>query len=134
MKKVASGILPIIAIDRKNPRPLHKQIYDAYRTSIVDGSLRPGERVPSTRALASELSVSRLPVLDAYAQLLAEGYFETRVGAGTVICASLPDHLKFDDTTGARRAITRSGPRPIARRNTILPPVETSPWLQGWSA
>jgi DNA-binding transcriptional MocR family regulator len=56
----------------------------AYRTSIVDGSLRPGQRIPSTRVLASELGVSRFPVLNAYAQLLAEGYFESRVGAGTV--------------------------------------------------
>jgi GntR family transcriptional regulator / MocR family aminotransferase len=134
MKKVASGILPIIAIDRKNPRPLHKQIYDAYRTSIVTGSLRPGERVPSTRALASELGVSRLPVLNAYAQLLAEGYFEGRVGSGTVICTSLPDHFRFSESAGPQRAVIRSGSRPVARRTRILPPLENPPWLRGWGA
>jgi GntR family transcriptional regulator/MocR family aminotransferase len=132
MKRVASGILPIIAIDRKNPKPLHKQIYDSYRASVVAGSLRPGERVPSTRALASELGVSRLPVLNAYAQLLAEGYFESRVGAGTVICTSIPD--KFSQSTSAQRPVARSGPRPVARRTQILPPLKSSPWLQGWGA
>ena len=81
MKRVASGILPVIAVDRKFPKPLHKQIYEAFRTAIVDGALHPGQRIPSTRGLASELGVSRFPVLNAYAQLMAEGYFQSRVGA-----------------------------------------------------
>src|ERR1700684_3386713 len=93
MNRVASGILPMIAVDRKAPKPLHRQIYDAYRTAVVDGRLRPGQRIPSTRVLASELGVSRFPVLNAYAQLLAEGYFESRVGAGTVVSSLLPDQL-----------------------------------------
>src|SRR5580704_8472688 len=93
MKKIASGILPMMAVDRKLARALHRQIYDAFRTGIVDGSLRPGQRIPSTRVLASELGVSRFPVLNAYAQLLAEGYFESRVGAGTVVSSLLPDQL-----------------------------------------
>ena len=90
---MASGILPMIAVNRKAPKALHRQIYDAYRAAIVDGSLRPGQRISSTRVLASEIWVSRFPVLNAYAQLLAEGYFESRVGAGTVIASSLPDQL-----------------------------------------
>jgi GntR family transcriptional regulator/MocR family aminotransferase len=121
-------------IDRKAPKALHRQIYDAYRTAIVDGSLRPGQRIPSTRVLASELGVSRFPVLNAYAQLLAEGYFESRVGAGTVISSFLPDQLTPSGVTGARLAATRSGPRPVARRSSILPSLEGSPWLLGWGA
>jgi GntR family transcriptional regulator/MocR family aminotransferase len=85
MKRVASGILPLVAVDRMAPKALHKQIYDAYRGAIVNGSLRPRQRIPSSRVLASELGVSRFPVLNAYAQLLAEGYLESRVGAGTVV-------------------------------------------------
>src|SRR5215470_10351773 len=91
MKKVASGIAPMIAVDRNAPKALHKQIYDAYRTAIVKGSLRPRQRIPSTRVLASEIGVSRFPVLNAYAQLLAEGYIESRIGSGTVVTGSLPD-------------------------------------------
>src|SRR5271155_3190817 len=111
MKRVASGILPMIAVDRKAPKPLHRQIYDAYRTAIVDGTLRRGQRIPSTRVLASELRVSRFPVLNAYAQLLAEGYFESRIGAGTVVCTALPDRFTVSESTGVRSTVVRSGPR-----------------------
>src|ERR1700724_3783791 len=101
MKRVATGISPIIMIDRKAPKALHRQIYDAFRTTIVDGGLRPGQRIPSTRMLASELGVSRLPVLNAYSQLLAEGYLESRVGSGTFVSASLPEQqMSVPQTAG----------------------------------
>src|ERR1700693_5228710 len=104
MKRVASGVLPVIAVKRNSPKPLHSQIYDAYRAAIVGGSVRPGQRIPSTRLLASELKVSRFPVLNAYAQLLAEGYFESRVGAGTVVSSSLPDQLTSSEPVGSTHA------------------------------
>ena len=132
MKRVASGILPLIAVDREAASPLHKQIYDAYRTAIIGGRLRPGQRIPSTRVLASELGVSRFPVLNAYGQLLAEGYFEGRVGAGTLISSSLPDQFTSSaPATTARLAATGAAPRAIARRSSILAPPEDSPWLEG---
>jgi GntR family transcriptional regulator / MocR family aminotransferase len=134
MKKAPSGILPIMAVDRKAPKALHRQIYDAYRAAIVDRRLRSGQRIPSTRALASELGVSRFPVLNAYAQLLAEGYFESRVGAGTVVSSSLPEQLISVESTGAQPAAIRSGPRSVSRRSSILPTVERAPWLRGWGA
>jgi len=134
MKRVASGILPMIEVNRKAPKALHQQIYDAYRAAIVDGSLRPGQRIPSTRVLASEIRVSRFPVLNAYAQLLAEGYFESRVGAGTVIASSLPDQLTSSKPAGSTHAPTPSGPRPVARRSSVLPRVVRFPWLQNWGA
>ena len=123
-----------IAVDRKAPKPLHRQIYNAYRTAIVDGSLRPGQRIPSTRVLASEIGVSRFPVLNAYAQLLAEGYFESRVGAGTIVSSSLLDQFTASAPTGARLAATRSGSRPVARRSSILFRPERPPWLLRWGA
>jgi GntR family transcriptional regulator / MocR family aminotransferase len=133
MQRVASAILPIIALDRKALEPLHRQIYDAYRTGIVDRRLRPGQRVPSTRMLAAELGISRMPVLNAYAQLLAEGYFESRVGAGTLICSSLPDQLSSREARGAGLAKVLSGPRPVSLRSSILPHGE--PVLRrGWGA
>src|ERR1700722_9661159 len=103
MKKAPTGISPIIAIDRKASKPLHRQVYDAYRTAIVDlsacvvRSLRAGQRVPSTRRLALELGISRIPILTAYAQLGGEGYFESRIGAGTVVSRSLPDQVTFPE-------------------------------------
>ena len=134
MKKVASGILPLIAIDRKSSKTLHRQIYDSYRTAIVDGVLRPGQRIPSTRELAASIDVSRFPVLNAYAQLLAEGYFESRVGAGTVVSASLPERFTSSQSRGERLAISRSGPRTIARRTSILTRYEMPSRVQGHGA
>src|SRR5258705_7654147 len=88
-------ILPVVAIDRQSRVPIYRQIYHGYRDAIAARRLRPGERLPSTRSLATELGVSRLPVLAAFDQLLAEGYCETRPGAGTFVAEAL----------GARRAL-----------------------------
>jgi GntR family transcriptional regulator/MocR family aminotransferase len=133
MKKVPSGIVPVIAVDRKASEPLHRQIYNAYRTAILDRRLRPGQRIPSTRSLAFELGVSRFPVLNAYAQLLAEGYFESRVGAGTVVSGSLPEQFTSSRPTGARLLTASSVARPVSRRSSILR-LERVPWMQGWGA
>jgi GntR family transcriptional regulator/MocR family aminotransferase len=124
----------MIAVNRKGPKALHRQIYDAYRAAIVDGSLRPGQRIPSTRVLATEIRVSRFPVLNAYAQLLAEGYFESRVGAGTVVASSLPDQLTSTKPARSTQAPTPSGPRPVARSSSVLPRIVRFPWLQNWGA
>ena len=78
-------------IDRASPVPLHRQIYDRWRTGILGGRFRRGERVPSTRAFADTYRVSRVTVAAAYDQLLAEGYFETRTGSGTFVSSDLPD-------------------------------------------
>src|SRR6204780_1045821 len=134
MKRVASGIFPMITVDRNLPKPLHRQLYDAYRATIVDGGLRPGQRIPSTRMLASELGISRLPVLNAYSQLLAEGYFESRVGAGTIVSKFLPDKITSSGATRATGAKALSGPRPVSHRSSILPRFERAPWLPGWGA
>jgi GntR family transcriptional regulator / MocR family aminotransferase len=124
----------MIAVDRKAPKALHRQIYDSYRSAIVEGSLRAGQRIPSTRGLAVELGVSRFPVLNAYAQLLAEGYFESRVGAGTVVSRLLPEQFTPSQAVAKRATTTRSGPRPIARRAAILVGGESKPWHVGWGA
>jgi GntR family transcriptional regulator / MocR family aminotransferase len=133
MKRVASGILPVIAVDRRAPKALHRQIYDAYRAAIMDGRLHPRQRIPSSRGLASELGISRFPVLNAYSQLLAEGYLESRVGAGTVVSSSLPEQLTSCAPAGVRFATSRSGPRPVVRRS-LLPRESSLPWLLGWGA
>jgi GntR family transcriptional regulator / MocR family aminotransferase len=131
MKKVPGGFSPVVAIDRKAAKPLHRQIYDAYRSMIVGRNLRAGQQIPSTRALASELGVSRIPVLTAYAQLLAEGYFETRVGAGTFVCSSLPHQLTSSESCATRPSEVGSGSRRVARRALLLPRYERLPWLSG---
>src|SRR5216683_2085258 len=105
MKKAASGFSPLIYVDRKAGKPLYSQVYDAFRAAIVGGNLRAGQRIPSTRALSSELRISRIPVLNAYAQLLAEGYFKSRVGSG-----------------------------PFARRSSLIPRYQRPAWVSGHGA
>ena len=85
--------------------PLYRQIYLALKTSIRDGRLTPGARLPSTRTLAADLGVSRNSVLLAYEQLAAEGYVVNRDRSAACVAETQP----------ARRAA--SGPRPakIAR-------------------
>src|SRR5882672_2402328 len=69
--------------------PLYRQLYGALRASILNGTLCAGERLPSTRALAAATKVSRITVVLAYEQLLAEGYAVARRGSGTYVTAAL---------------------------------------------
>ena len=71
----------LLTVAKDRPGTLSAQIERQFRGAIRDGSLRPGTPVPSTRDLAAELSVSRKSVVDAYAQLAAEGYLALRQGA-----------------------------------------------------
>jgi GntR family transcriptional regulator/MocR family aminotransferase len=64
---------------------LRVQLEDGLRGAVRDGRLRAGERMPSSRVLARDLGVSRRLVVDAYAQLAAEGYLVARRGSGTVV-------------------------------------------------
>lgn len=105
-------LVPLIAFDRASGR-FHKQVYDGYRAAILEGRLRPGQRVPSTRTAARELGISRLPVLNAFEQLQHEGYLDSRAGSGTYVAASM-----LDRASGAR-----PNPRTGARSPTPPSPV-----------
>lgn len=61
----------------------------ALREAVRSGRLAPGARLPATRALCRQLGVSRGVVVEAYAQLAAEGYLDTRRGAGTTVAATV---------------------------------------------
>lgn len=77
-----------VPLDRGARSPLAVQLADGLRDAAVRGMLRPGDRLPSTRALAVELGVSRTVTAAAYDQLLAEGWVRSRVGAGTFVTES----------------------------------------------
>ena len=65
---------------------LARQVYEKIRDDILLAVLLPGTRLPATRGLAAELGVSRNVILDAYDQLHAEGYIESRAGSYTRVC------------------------------------------------
>ena len=81
MNKTSRPTELLVALDRGERRPLRAQIESQMRQAIRTGTLRPGARVPSTRDLARQLGVSRGVVVNAYAQLGAEGYLVLRRGS-----------------------------------------------------
>src|SRR5438128_2162874 len=80
-----AGLSPelLIQLDRDNGQPLRSQLETAIRSAIRQGRLAAGERLPSSRELAHDLSVSRGLVQECYGQLLSEGYLDSRVGSAT---------------------------------------------------
>ncbi|HEX4009548.1 MAG TPA: PLP-dependent aminotransferase family protein [Solirubrobacteraceae bacterium] len=78
----------LLAVSREGAQTLGRQIEDQLRRAIRDGALRPDARVPSTRDLARQLGISRRVVVDAYAQLAAEGYLSLRQGARPRVAAA----------------------------------------------
>jgi len=126
-KKPYRAAAPMIAVDRRSEKPLHRQIYDAIRAMILDRTLESGQQIPSTRALADELGISRIPVLNAYAQLLAEGYIESRHGAGTFVKSSLSDQFP-SVRPAARTVLDHPGNEAISRLARLLP-VQPTPWF-----
>ncbi|WP_088889255.1 PLP-dependent aminotransferase family protein [Leptolyngbya ohadii] len=82
-----------ITLDNQIDRPLHQQLYEELRQTILTGRLLPRQKLPSTRSLAQSLHISRTTVTQSYDRLLSEGYLESIVGSGTYVCAQLPDEL-----------------------------------------
>ncbi len=138
MKRVFASFFPPIALDHRTKTPMHRQLYDWFRRAVIEGQMRPGQRVPSTRGLATELKISRIPVLQAYEQLLAEGYFETFVGAGTCIASSIPDDTLspavVKTQSGRQEILGKRGPRRMSRRGVALTQLPAQAWLDNLGA
>ncbi|ACO48047.1 PLP-dependent aminotransferase family protein [Deinococcus deserti] len=77
-------------LDRDGAVPVARQLQAQLRDAILQGQLRPGERLPSTRTLARVLGTSRGAVMAAYDDLLTEGYLVGQVGSGTYVSVDLP--------------------------------------------
>ncbi len=83
----------LVRLDARLREGLQQQIYASIRRAILDGVIGPGTRIPSSRALAVDLGVSRTTTLLAMQQLQAEGYLTARRGSGTAVAHELPDDL-----------------------------------------
>src|SRR5437763_12578602 len=82
----------MIRLDRAAAEPLHFQIYRQMRDEIGAGNITDqSSRLPSSRALAADLKVSRETVQLAFNRLHAEGYLRSRIGSGTFVAPSLPE-------------------------------------------
>jgi GntR family transcriptional regulator/MocR family aminotransferase len=80
-----------IAIDRTSKESIQRQLTAALRRAIEQGQFPAGSRLPSTRAVAAALGISRNVVLVAFEELYAEGYLEGRIGSGTYVSGAIPE-------------------------------------------
>jgi GntR family transcriptional regulator / MocR family aminotransferase len=114
----------LIHIDPDTGETLQQQIYSGIRRAIVAGVVKPGARLPSSRALAADLGVCRTTSPLALDQLIAEGYVATRPGSGTFAASDLPDERpRFRP---ALKRITRHPP--LSARATALADLKPRPW------
>lgn len=134
MSRVSSAaVAAALAPDSKSPDALYRQLYDKLRQAILTGSFTRGQQMPSTRVLAADMGVSRNTVLNAFEQLIAEGYLEGAVGSGTYVARALPEEMLRTSAPRAhasipsdRRRWSRQGARLATHatdriRHTVVP-------------
>ena len=111
----ASTISPL---DPTATEPFYRQIYDRFRGAIAGGLLKPGDRIPSARALTKELGLARGTIETAYSLLAVEGYTQARGQAGTVVTPGLKPRMPISiPMPQAGRGVAAAGFRP----DSILP-------------
>lgn len=98
----------MVRLDRAAAEPLHHQLYRQIRDELKSGNFsRSSSRLPSSRALAAALGVSRMTVNLAFSELHGEGYLITKTGSGTFVADPLPDALLSADGAGAAPQLTQ---------------------------
>ncbi len=116
---MTANTTPSIApLNPEASEPYYRQIYDRFRTAIVSGLLKPGDRIPSARALAQELGLARGTIEMAYSLLTAEEYIQARGQAGTIVTPGLRPRAQL--SKAAAQSIDRT-PTPSFRPDSILP-------------
>jgi GntR family transcriptional regulator / MocR family aminotransferase len=116
-------------LDRHSPEPLGRQLADRVREQVLAGTLPRGQRLPSTRALAADLGVSRSVTEHAYDQLVAEGWLEGRHGSGTFVATGAAPR------NSVRPAPSRAAGSGLTRLDTGTPwidPRHRAAWRRAW--
>src|SRR6516165_2762065 len=94
---------------REPEAPAYRWIYAALRSEILEGRLRPGSRLPSSRDLASQYRLSRGTIVTAFEQLKSEGYIEGTIGSGSYVSKILPEQLLHVPTAKVELDAFRNG-------------------------
>lgn len=119
---MGANMLPdwlVESFDRSATEPAYRQLFRLIQQAILSGQLATGIRLPSSRALCTDLGIARNTVLQVYEQLLAEGYVETHCGSGTYVADTSPA-TRPSAEPGAARRVVRDRERLSARgRRTI---------------
>ncbi|WP_280496941.1 PLP-dependent aminotransferase family protein [Nocardia asiatica] len=121
-----------LGLDRELAQPLSVQIADQVRRAATSGPLRGGDRLPSTRALAERLGVSRTVVAAAYDQLHAEGWLSGRRGSGTYLTTA---PATAPSNTGSGHG-TDPAPRlfDLAPGAPCIDAIDPAAWRRAWRA
>src|SRR5215469_5054364 len=85
--------LELMLPTRDPETPAYRWIYGAVRNEILEGRLRPGSRLPSSRDLALQYRLSRGTIVTAFEQLKSEGYIEGTIGSGSYVSKVVPEQL-----------------------------------------
>ena len=126
--------LNLVALDAGGSATLQHQLRDALRRRILGGEFPPGSRLPATRLLCRALGVGRNTILNAYEQLVAEGYLSGRRGSGTFVSDDLPDaRLRAIAAHDKAAAASHLAPVSSGARQLRVAPVDstssrTPPW------
>jgi len=115
-----------VVLDRDDRRPLRVQLEEQLRDGVRDGRLHAGTALPSTRALAAELGIARGVVVEAYGQLVAEGFLVARRGSATRVAKVAPAVGAPTATPIARIPSVRFDLRPESADRGAFP---RRPWL-----
>ncbi|HEY4388523.1 MAG TPA: PLP-dependent aminotransferase family protein, partial [Ktedonobacteraceae bacterium] len=116
-----------IELDRSSLQPLYRQVYERLRHSILSGQLKAGQRLPSTRTLASELAVSRNTTSWAYEQLFAEGYLHSTVGRGTIVAPQISEGLLSVAPVTARQSPSQEDTLTLSQLGSTIAQSQTIP-------
>lgn len=117
-----------IHLNHDNKRPLYRQLYDEIRHRILTNIIQPGEQIPPTRQLCQDLALSRSTIVEAIAQLKAEGYLESWVGRGTFVATTLPERTtEVVKSNPERPPTTEKSVAQISRRGQKLTAAPSSP-------
>ena len=126
---------PLLSLPPRPPGvPSSRWLYDVLRAAILEGRMRPGTRLPSTRQLARHFSLARGTVVGAFEELACEGYLEAAVGVGSFVTRSLPDDLLQASVAARARRSLPHPPRRLssfgrrAERFTDLDPAPARPF------
>jgi len=117
--------------EREPDTPAYHWLYSALRAGVLEGRLRPGARLPSTRDLARQYGLARGTVVNAFELLMSEGYISGSVGSGTYVSKVLPEEFleakRPEDAKARAQRMPRRCVSSAARRTTLFTGFEQKP-------
>ncbi|WP_096187542.1 MocR-like pyridoxine biosynthesis transcription factor PdxR [Evansella halocellulosilytica] len=117
----------MLIVNRKNGTSLTQQVYEQIRSRILEQEFKEGEKIFSSRELAATLGVSRNVVLEAYEQLIAEGYLEVRPRSGTFVAEGINFQRNVEESSSIANSIDKKEEKDIIDFRAANPAMDQFP-------